>query len=88
MNNRKFVASVILTIMDALVFMLCVDTGFTPIAAVGACYVALRLFTKDGYQAVNLIGTFGDTCIDAGKALVDKYRESKKTPAIELHDNV
>lgn len=89
MENRKFVGSVILTVLDALVFILCVDRGLAPVTVVGACYVALRLFSADAHEAVNLIGPFGDTVIEAGKGLVDKVKDSKKDPElIEMHDNV
>lgn len=89
MTNRKFVASVILTIMDALVFVLCVDKGLQPVAIVGACYVALRLFSQDAHSAVNLIEPVGNAVVEGVKALVNKAKEAKKDPELlELHDNV
>lgn len=51
---NKFVMSCILTVMDILVFALCVDKGLSPVGIVGACYIALRLFGKDSQEAVNL----------------------------------
>lgn len=78
MENRTFVKSLVLTAMDILVFILCVDTGFTPVGIVGACYIALRLFNRDSIQAVNLLGTFGDYVIESGRRLTEKFKESRK----------
>ena len=54
MTKKNFIWSCILTAMDILVFALCVDRGLSPIAIVGACYIALRCFGKDSQDAVNL----------------------------------
>lgn len=50
----SFIWSVIMTIMDIVVFALCVDKGLTPVTIVGACYIALRWFSLDAQTAIGL----------------------------------
>lgn len=73
---RNFIFSAALTVMDIVVFGLCVDKGLSPVSIVGACYIALRLFGKDSQNAVNLLEPFCDKIGDLIKQLKAKYAES------------
>lgn len=76
--KNNFYLSCILTVMDIVVFCLCVDKGLTPVAIVGACYIALRCFSKDSQDAVNLINPAIDTAIAWFKNAKQKFDERKE----------
>ena len=63
----KFFNNIVLTMMDVLVFVLCVDKGLTPVTIVGACYIALRLFGRDSQTAI--------ASFDGASASVRKFIE-------------
>ena len=83
MANKNFAMSCILTAMDALVFILCVDRGLSPIAVVGACYVALRLFGRDSQNAVNLIGPAMDKAAEWMNSAKEKMEARKEDDTSE-----
>ena len=78
MKKETFIGSAILTVMDITVFCLCVDKGLTPVAIVGACYIALRYFSRDAQNAVNLINPAIDIAVDWLKKTKKKFDERKE----------
>lgn len=53
MTKKNFLINAALTAMDIVVFILCVDKGLTPVTIVGACYMALRVFSRDAQAAID-----------------------------------
>ena len=51
--KKNFLIMTLLTAMDIVVFILCVDKGLTPVGIVGACYMALRMFSRDAQAAID-----------------------------------
>lgn len=70
-NWLKFL---VLTVMDAVVFVLCVDQGLTPVTIVGAVYVALRVFAFDGFQLVQSCGPMASIVDESITEAVEKSR--------------
>ena len=73
----KFYKSLIFTLMDILVFILCVDQGLAPVTIVGACYIALRLFGKDSQNMIATVDDAGMTAKNTLIKLVDKIRSMR-----------
>lgn len=84
--KKNFIVSCILTGMDILVFCLCVDKGLQPVSIVGACYIALRCFSRDAQDAIKQNDEFFASVLDKIAALKDKIHRKEDNELIEIED--
>lgn len=78
MNRKNFLMMALLTVMDIVVFILCVDKGLTPVTIVGACYMALRCFSRDAQNAIDASDDFVTSVVDRFKNWRQRLKEKKE----------